>query len=156
MNYRNTLLTAFVALGLVMMTAPVTSAQTCDGTGKNFVDVDGDGFNDNAADHDGDGIPNGLDEDYVKNAQTGSGYQHQKGQGGESAIQNQTRTMTKSQKFNKLQAFNGDMHQKRVGSASGAGGSGAGVCEGSGSGSGGAGVCDGTGPQGGTRKRGGK
>lgn len=150
------MITALAVLGLIMFTAPTTQAQSCDGTGKNFVDLNGDGFNDNAADHDGDGIPNGLDEDYVKNAQTGSGYQHQKGQGGELAKQDPTKTMTKSKQFNKAQAFSGNMHQKRVGAAGGAGGSGAGVCDGSGSGSGGTGVCDGTGPNGGTRKHGGK
>ena len=32
--------------------------------GKNFVDLNGDGYNDNAPDHDGDGIPNGLDPDW--------------------------------------------------------------------------------------------
>ena len=40
--------------------------------GVNFVDEDGDGFNDNAPDADGDGIPNGMDEDYVRTAGTGS------------------------------------------------------------------------------------
>jgi len=32
--------------------------------GKNFVDVNGDGYNDNAPDADGDGIPNGQDPDF--------------------------------------------------------------------------------------------
>ena len=74
MKIRNLLLTVFTILGLVMLTTPATQAQTCDGTGSNFVDLDGDGFNDNAPDFDGDGIPNGLDEDYIKNAQDGDGY----------------------------------------------------------------------------------
>jgi hypothetical protein len=154
MKLRNTLLTALVALGLVMLTAQVTPAQTCDGTGKNFVDVNGDGFNDNAADHDGDGIPNGLDEDYIKNAKTGTGYQHQNGQAGANAVQAQTKAMTKSQRFNKLQAFSGNMYQKRIGAAN-SGGSGAGMCDGTGP-KGGSGVCDGTGPKGGSQKGGGK
>jgi len=34
--------------------------------GKNFVDLNNDGYNDNAPDADGDGIPNGQDSDYVK------------------------------------------------------------------------------------------
>lgn len=34
--------------------------------GKNFVDLNNDGYNDNAPDADGDGIPNGQDPDYVK------------------------------------------------------------------------------------------
>ena len=41
--------------------------------GVNFVDEDGDGFNDNAPDVDEDGVPNGMDEDYVKNAAAGAG-----------------------------------------------------------------------------------
>lgn len=155
MKTRNILLTAFAILGLVMLTTPATQAQTCNGTGTNFVDLNGDGFNDNAPDHDGDGIPNGLDDDYIKNAQDGSGYQNGKlgenqGQGTE-----QNRTMTKSQKFNRLQAFNGNMYQNRMGALGGMNGSGAGVCDGTGGGMNGSGVCDGTGPNGG-QKRGGK
>ena len=33
--------------------------------GRQFIDLDGDGYNDNAPDADGDGIPNGLDPDYT-------------------------------------------------------------------------------------------
>jgi hypothetical protein len=153
MKTRNILLTTFAILGLAMLTTPSTQAQTCDGTGTNFVDLNGDGFNDNAPDHDGDGIPNGLDTDYVKNAQDGNGYQ--KGKLGENQGQGmvQNGTMSKSQKFNRLQALNGNMFQKRVGALGGMNGSGAGVCDGTGGGASGTGVCDGTGPHG--QKRGG-
>lgn len=66
-------------LGLALLVPGTITAQTCDGNGKNFVDLNGDGINDNAPDHDGDGIPNGLDPDWVKNAQDGTGYQHRNG-----------------------------------------------------------------------------
>lgn len=155
MKIKNIMLTALAIIGLAMLTTPATQAQTCDGTGSNFVDLNGDGFNDNAPDHDGDGIPNGLDADYVKNAQDGSGYQ--KGELGknQSRAMAQNKTMTKSQKFNRLQAFEGNMFQKRLGALGDMSGSGAGVCDGSGGGMAGSGVCDGTGPKGG-QKRGGK
>jgi len=39
-----------------------------------FIDVDGDGYNDYAPDQDNDGIPNGQDEDYIKQ-NDGSGRQ---------------------------------------------------------------------------------
>jgi hypothetical protein len=155
MKTRNILLTAFAALGLVMLTMPDTQAQTCDGNGNNFVDLNGDGFNDNAPDHDGDGIPNGLDADYIKNAQDGSGYR--KGKLGQSQSKEmvQSSTMSKTQKFNRLQSFNGSMFQKRIGALGGMNGTGAGVCDGTGGGGSGTGICDGTGPHGG-QKRGGK
>jgi hypothetical protein len=156
MKLKNIMLTALTIVGLAMLTSPAIQAQTCDGTGTNFVDLNGDGFNDNAPDHDGDGIPNGLDADYVKGAQDGSGYQ--KGMLGENQGQKmaQNKTMTKSQKFNRLQSFEGNMFQKRLGALGGMNGSGAGVCDGSGGGmAGGSGVCDGTGPHG-DQKRGGK
>jgi len=156
MKLKNIMLTGLAILGLAMLTSPATQAQTCDGNGTNFVDLNGDGFNDNAPDHDGDGIPNGLDADYVKGTQDGSGYQ--KGMLGENQGQGmaQNKTMTKSQKFNRLQSFEGNMFQKRLGALGGMNGSGAGVCDGSGGGmAGGSGVCDGTGPNGG-QKRGGK
>jgi hypothetical protein len=156
MKTRNILLTAFAIVGLATLMTPAVQAQTCDGTGTNFIDLDSDGFNDNAPDHDGDGIPNGLDADYVKNSQDGSGYQN--GELGENEGQGmaQNKTMTKSQKFNRLQSFEGNMFQKRLGALGSMNGSGAGVCDGSGSGmAGGSGVCDGTGPHGG-QKRGGK
>ena len=68
------ILIAVVFLGLAVLFNPV-AAQTvgeCPGTGVNFVDADGDGYNDNAPDHDGDGIPNGMDDDYV-NGRGGAG-----------------------------------------------------------------------------------
>ena len=155
MKTRNILLTAFAVLGLVMLTMPATQAQTCGGTGSNFVDLNGDGFNDNAPDHDGDGIPNGLDADYIKNAQDGSGYR--KGKLGENQGQGmlQSKSMSKTQKFNRLQEFNGNMFQKRIGALGAMNGPGAGVCDGTGGGGSGTGICDGTGPHGG-QKRGGK
>lgn len=66
-------------LGLALLVPATINAQTCDGGGKNFIDLNGDGINDNAPDADGDGIPNGLDPDWVKNAQDGTGYQHRNG-----------------------------------------------------------------------------
>ena len=155
MTTRNFLLTAFAILGLMMLSTPATQAQTCEGGGSNFIDLNGDGFNDNAPDHDGDGIPNGLDEDYVKNAQDGTGYQ--KGKLGENKSEGmvQDGTMTKSQKFNRLQAFSGNMFQKRIGALGEMGGSGSGVCDGTGGGGTGTGICDGTGPNG-RQNRGGK
>ncbi len=143
------LLTALAICGLVMLTAPTTQAQECDGDGSNFVDLNGDGFNDNAPDHDGDGIPNGQDPDYIKNAGDGEGYQN--GKLGENKGQGmaQNKEMTKSKKFTRLQASTGNMFQKRLGSLGGMKGNGAGVCDGSGSGTGGNGSCDGTGPKGG-------
>lgn len=155
MKIRNIMMTAFAIIGLAMLTTPATQAQICDGTGTNFVDLNGDGFNDNAPDHDGDGIPNGLDADYVKNAQDGSGYQKGKLGENQGRVMAQNKTMTKSQKFNRLQAFKGNMFQKRIGALGGMNGSGAGVCDGSGGGMIGSGVCDGTGPKG-SQKRGGK
>ena len=147
MKIRNFLLTAFAILGLVMFTTPATQAQTCDGSGNNFADLDGDGFNDNAPDHDGDGIPNGIDPDYVKHAQDGSGYQ--KGQLGEdSQAKVQNGTLTMAQKFNRLQSQSGSMFQKRLGAQGEMNGSGTGVCDGTGAGGGGTGICDGTGPKG--------
>ena len=155
MKLKKIMMTAFAIIGLAMLTTPATQAQTCDGTGTNFVDLNGDGFNDNAPDHDGDGIPNGLDADYVKNAQDGSGYQKGKHGENQGRVMAQNKTMTKSQKFNRLQAFKGNMFQKRIGALGGMNGSGAGVCDGSGGGMIGSGVCDGTGPKG-SQKRGGK
>ena len=76
MNKLFNLTITFLALGLLVLAPNITSAQTCDEKGNNFVDTNGDGFNDNAPDHDGDGIPNGLDEDYIK-PEDGTGYQHQ-------------------------------------------------------------------------------
>lgn len=155
MKTGNFLLTAFVLLGLMMLTTPATHAQTCDGTGTNFVDLDGDGFNDNAPDFDGDGIPNGLDADYVKHAQDGSGYQKGKNLDGETSTKIQNRTMTKSQKFNRVQTFNRSSFQTRLNALGGANGSGTGICDGSGGGLAGTGVRDGIGSHG-SQKRGGK
>lgn len=159
-------LAALVMFGMVMFAPVAIHAQSCDGTGKNFVDLDGDGFNDNAPDHDGDGIPNGLDPDYIKNAQDGDGYKN--GKLGENAKaemtqertmsqqqnKNQEKTMTQEQvktqeqvqtgeqKFNRARTASGSTFQKKLG-------------EGTGSGDPGSGTCDGTGPHG-TRQQGGK
>ncbi len=61
------ILTSIVLLGIVVLFNPVSAQTTgtCTGTGINFIDADGDGYNDNAPDHDGDGIPNGMDDDYT-------------------------------------------------------------------------------------------
>ncbi|UBM63498.1 hypothetical protein LA303_05895 [Candidatus Sulfidibacterium hydrothermale] len=45
---------------------------------KQFVDLNGDGYNDNAPDDDGDGIPNGQDPDYVRST-TSKAMQNGKG-----------------------------------------------------------------------------
>lgn len=166
MKTSNILLTVLAILGLAMLTSPALQAQTCDGTGSHYVDLNGDGFNDNAPDADGDGIPNGLDPDWIKNAQDGDGYQHQKGKAkadmGLSASQSKTmsksgtmsQTMTKSQQFYRLQAFNGNLFQYRYGSFGIANGPGDGICDGTGGNGSGTGVCDGTGPNGNQRKGG--
>lgn len=166
MKFQHILLTAFAIFGLLLLTTPATQAQTCDGNGTHFIDLNGDGFNDNAPDHDGDGIPNGLDPDWIKNAQDGSGTQAgmlgaNKGEGmAQTKAQTKTQTkaqskaMSQTQKFYKFQAFEGSMFQKRLGALGGSSGSGAGVCDGSGGGMDGTGLCDGTGPNG-TQKRGG-
>jgi hypothetical protein len=97
-------LTGVVALllALTLMLPGGAIAQTCDGQGKKFVDVDGDGINDNAPDHDNDGIPNGLDPDWVKYAQDGDGYQHRNGE----AVQAQNKSQAKTQ--------NGELFQKKL------------------------------------------
>lgn len=62
----------FLAALFVLFAAAGTWAQTdtlkapAVQHGKNFVDLNNDGYNDNAPDADGDGIPNGQDKDYVK------------------------------------------------------------------------------------------
>ena len=67
MKITKMILTSLVLLGIVVLFNPVAAQTTgtCPGTGVNFVDADGDGYNDNAKDADGDGIPNGMDDDYV-------------------------------------------------------------------------------------------
>ncbi|MBU0984265.1 MAG: hypothetical protein KKA42_10380 [candidate division Zixibacteria bacterium] len=154
MKIRNTLLTALAILGLAMLTTPGLQAQTCDGTGSHFIDLDGDGFNDNAPDHDGDGIPNGLDEDWIKNAADGDGYRKGKLGENQGLGMSQTKAMAKTQTFNRLRAFEGYLFQQRVGALGGMNGMGAGICTGAGS-TAGSGVCDGTGT-GGSQNRGGK
>lgn len=72
---------AFALLIAVWLAVPLSSQAQCTGTGANFVDENGDGFNDNAPDHDGDGIPNGQDPDYIK-AQDGSGKNSENGKAG--------------------------------------------------------------------------
>lgn len=156
MNFRNLFLTALAIIGLALFAGPAVQAQTCDGAGNNFVDLNGDGFNDNAPDLDGDGIPNGLDEDFIKHAQDGDGYQHRAGAQGEAQAQTRTKAMTKAQMFNQVQSQFGSMFQYRNGALGTTGGSGNGVCDGTGGGMNGGGVCDGTGPNGNSQKRGGK
>ena len=135
---------------------PAPQAQTCTGTGSNFVDLNGDGFNDNAPDLDGDGIPNGLDEDYVKHAQDGTGYQHRNASGLAASTRNKVQAMNKAQQFNQLQSRFGNLYQFRNGALGSLSGSGAGVCDGTGGGMNGTGVCDGAGPHGNGQKHGGK
>jgi len=142
MKTRNIVLTALAIISVAFLASPAALAQTCDGSGSNFVDLDGDGFNDNAPDHDNDGIPNGLDEDYVSNPQDGSGYQKGKAADKSATEPAQKKAMTKTQKFK------GDMFQKRVGALGEKKGPGTGVCDGTGAGTSGTGVCDGTGPHG--------
>lgn len=155
MKAKQYLLTLFVMFGLIMITSPVTSAQTCDGSGNNFVDLDGDGFNDNAPDADGDGIPNGLDPDYIKQAKDGTGYMHKKGQAsttansGEVQPMTQSKIMTKYQTANKFMTANSYKFQKRINQSADAMGQMSGVCDGTGPIDGtGSGTCDGDGPHG--------
>ena len=171
MKTSNILLTAFAIFALAMLTTPATQAQTCDGQGKNFVDLNGDGFNDNAPDADGDGIPNGLDEDYIKYAQDGTGYKNGKliesaavgvaqakdmtKDQTQAGTMTQTRTMSRAQLFYRLQAFNGSMFQMRIGALGSMSGTGDGICDGTGGGANGSGDCDGTGPKG-NQNQGGK
>ncbi len=166
MKAKNLFLMAFALFGLMIFTTPGISAQTCDGSGGKFVDLDGDGFNDNAPDADGDGIPNGLDEDWIKSAQDGDGYQHRNMTGKADAVasksaaqtKNESGTLTRTQKFFQLQAFYAYMFQHRLGQLGNTAGaaSNAGVCDGSGGNSDGTGtgVCDGTGPHGSQHKGG--
>ena len=177
MKTRNLLLTAFALLGLMMVAGPALQAQTCDGSGSNYIDLNGDGFNDNAPDEDGDGIPNGLDEDYIKHAQDGDGYKHQKGKASEGtdaslsksgsalegdaskgadAVMAQNKFMAMYQKMYKLQAFNGYLFQYQIKALGTPVASGTGVCDGSGGNMNGNGTgdCDGTGPKGNQNKGG--
>lgn len=111
------LLSGLVMIALIMLAPANLLAQECDGSGKNFVDLDGDGFNDNAPDADGDGIPNGLDDDYVK---PGDGEGQKQGKLGETEpAETQTKEMTKTQEFTRLKAAKGSVHQKRIGDATG-------------------------------------
>jgi len=139
MKVKNIILTALAIISVAFFGTPAALAQTCDGSGSNFVDLDGDGFNDNAPDHDNDGIPNGLDEDYVKNPQDGSGYQNGKATDKAAAEPVKKQAMTKTKKFK------GDMFKKRVGALGEKKGPGTGVCDGTGSVTSGTGLCDGTG-----------
>ena len=120
---------------------PTVGAQTCDGNGKNFVDLDGDGFNDNAPDADGDGIPNGLDPDYIKHEQDGDGYKnlYQYKHMFKNEMGNLVRT--NYLKFNQVrnQAMGSSFQGLGFGSSEG----GPGIGERAGDG-----VCDGTGPKG--------
>lgn len=69
------LMTLVLAIGVAFVFSGVANAQVCDGTGNQYADHNGDGFNDEAPDHDGDGIPNGQDPDWEA-PEDGSGYQH--------------------------------------------------------------------------------
>lgn len=155
MRIRNIALAAMVMLGSVLLLMPVAGAQTCDGTGNNFVDLNGDGFNDNAWDDDGDGIPNGLDADYVKHAQDGTGYQMRNGHGEHASADVMDNNMTQTRNHQRLRALNCEAFCNGLssfGTTNGIGGAGH---NGSGIGMSGDAVCDGTGPHG-TRTRGGR
>ena len=148
MKLSKMLLTGLFLLSVTLLLTPISQAQTCDSTNSNFVDLNGDGFNDNAPDADGDGIPNGLDPDYIKHAQDGTGLQKGK------LLQKGNATAIKSMsKFQKMQRFGRNStspmmsRTKRTSAGSQSAGNGTGVCDGSGPGSGSA-VCDGTGPKG--------
>lgn len=149
MKKTNFLIALLALAGFLMLSAPATQAQVCDSTGNNFVDLNGDGFNDNAPDADGDGIPNGLDPDYVKHAQDGTGSKFQKGkmnQGAEKGVA-QSKAQSKFKQGNKFQKGNSYKFQNRINQFSGTSGQGTGVCDGTGP-QGGSGICDGTGPKG--------
>jgi len=136
-------------------TKTMTTAGICDGIGQNFVDLNGDGINDNAPDHDGDGIPNSLDEDWVKQARDGDGYQMRQNAQGDQSVLTRHRMRTKTQQLSRLQSFNGSTFRNRFNAAGSMNGTGAGVCDGTGGGGAGTGVCDGSSPHG-TRNGGGK
>ena len=166
MKTTNIVLAALLMLGMLVITAPATQAQTCDGGGKNFVDLDGDGFNDNAPDADGDGIPNGLDPDYIKYAQDGDGYKHGQSadvdveasaslQDGQGAMHQNKIMAKKQQKLNRAQSFNGALFQHRLGALNGTVAAGTPIGDGTGGAMNGTGVCDGTGPKG-KQNKGGK
>ena len=166
MKTTNIVLAALLMLGLLVITAPVTQAQTCNGQGKNFVDLDGDGFNDNAPDADGDGIPNGLDPDYVKYAQDGDGYKNGQLNGQSVDVETsaslqdgtgskyQNKSMAKQQKFNRVQSSFGYLFQHRLGALNGTVASGTAMGDGTGGAQNGTGICDGTGPNGKQNKAG--
>lgn len=141
-NLKTLIVMGLAMFGLVVFTPGIILAQECDGSGKNFVDLDGDGFNDNAPDADGDGIPNGLDEDYVK-PEDGDGLK--KGKLGET---DPSKAQTKTQKFNRMKTASGNTYQKRIGTATQAGN-----LEPQ-EGQMGPGDCDGTGPKGNQNKGG--
>lgn len=130
-----------LAAGLVFIMAPTASAQTSQGDGKGFIDVDGDGLNDNARDDDGDGIPNGQDDDYLP-PQDGSGAQNNM------AMQKKNKGETQEAFRNRIQTFQrtGTMSQVQTRTK------GKGNGDGSGSANGG-GDCDGTGPKGKSGKK---
>ena len=149
------ILTALLLFSATLLFTPQSQAQTCDSTNCNFIDLNGDGFNDNAPDDDGDGIPNGLDPDYIKHAKDGTG--QQKGKLQQTRYAQDSKSMNKLQKKNRLGKSNSSQFQNRKnlkGSGSQAASVGNGVCDGTGP-RGGSSVCDGTGPRG-PRSRGSK
>ncbi|UCG63337.1 MAG: hypothetical protein JSV52_02910 [Candidatus Zixiibacteriota bacterium] len=154
MRIRSIVLTAMVMLGSVLLLMPAAGAQMCESTGNNFVDLNGDGFNDNAPDHDGDGIPNGLDADYVKHAQAGTGYQMHRGHGEHASAHFEGDDMTRAESHGRFGTPNCEVFCGRRGSFGTTDGPDEIAYCGFGSdGMSGTAVCDGTGPQG-ARNRG--
>ena len=108
-------LSIMVMVGMILLAPTGTQAQTCNMTGTNFIDLDGDGFNDNAPDHDGDGIPNGLDPDYIKNAQDGTGYQNGNGKNGSEPGLTRSQFQSKFMYTKRIQSGTASMFMKKLG-----------------------------------------
>jgi hypothetical protein len=141
-------LSIMVMVGMILLVPTGTQAQTCNMTGTNFVDLDGDGFNDNAPDHDGDGIPNGLDPDYTMNAQDGTGCQNGNGKNGSEPGLTRTQIQSKYMYIKRLQTGTASMFKKKLGEFGDMEGSGSLIRNRIGNGGEGSQTGKGTGPQG--------
>ena len=108
-------LSILLMIGMILLASTGIQAQTCNKTGTNFIDLDGDGFSDNAPDHDDDGIPNGLDPDYIKSAQDGTGYQNGNGKDGSEPALTRTQTQSKYMYIKRLQTGTASMFMKKLG-----------------------------------------
>ena len=106
--------------------------------GLGFIDADGDGYNDNAPDSDGDGIPNGMDEDFVKQSQMGRGFVDADGDGiNDNAMDDDGDGIPNGQDDDFVRPEDGSGRKNGQGQGKGMKGSGSGT-----------GDCDGTGSKG--------